>query len=209
VNLLPSPGDGPSAPRRRRTGLRSRSMSTSSRRRGTAGQTSVGGAVLVLVLLAVFTACDGSETALPSPSTSDVVQPLPPGTDGTVDRVVDGDTVVVDGRDVRLIGIDTPETVKRGAPVACYGPEASRATKALLPPGERVRLVADVERQDRYGRELRYVYRLDDGLFVQSYLVREGFARTLVVKPNIARRDVLASIAAEAKADGRGLWGAC
>jgi micrococcal nuclease len=173
------------------------------RRRGTV----LSGAAL-LVLVAVFTACEQS-APLPSPSPADLVQPLPAGADGTVDRVVDGDTVVVDGRSVRLIGVDTPETVKQGAPVGCYGPEASRATKALLPVGERVRLVADRESTDRFGRDLRYVYRLDDGLFVQSYLVRFGFARTLFIEPNVARREPLAALRTEADAAGRGLWGAC
>jgi micrococcal nuclease len=172
-------------------------------------RTTLAGTGLLLALLVAFTACGDPAVELPTPSAADVVTPLPPGTDGTVERVVDGDTVVVDGRHVRLIGIDTPETVKQDAPVGCYGPEASTATKALLPVGERVRLVADVERQDRFGRELRYAYRLEDGLFVQSYLVRAGFARTLVVRPNVARRDVLATIEREAKDAGRGLWGAC
>lgn len=164
--------------------------------------------VLLVVLVAVFTACE--ETAeLPTPSAADLVAPVPAGSDGTVERVVDGDTIVVNGRSIRLIGVDTPETVKQGAPVGCYGPEASRATKALLPAGERVRLVSDREDKDRYGRDLRYVYRLQDGLFVQSYLVRFGFARTMFIKPNVAQREPLDALRVEADGAGRGLWGAC
>jgi micrococcal nuclease len=81
----------------------------------------------------------------------------PPGT-ATVVRVIDGDTVVVhiDGKDehVRLIGIDTPETVDPDKPVMCYGAEASGETKSLLPAGTVVRLVRDIEARDAYGRLL-------------------------------------------------------
>lgn len=164
---------------------------------------------LLLAMTLAFTVGCSAVAPLPAASPADVVRPLPPGTDGTVERVVDGDTVVVDGRSVRLTGIDTPETVKSGAPVGCYGPEASRAAKGLLPVGSKVRLVTDTEHTDRYDRDLRYVYRHSDGLFVQAYLVREGFARTLVIRPNTAHREDLAALEQGARAMGRGLWGAC
>src|SRR5205085_3089746 len=87
----------------------------------------------------------------------------------TVARVVDGDTIVVHlgGRTetVRLLGIDTPETVDPRKPVQCFGTEASHRTKELLPPGTGVRLERDVEARDIYGRLLAYVRR-DDGTFV-------------------------------------------
>ena len=73
-----------------------------------------------------------------------------------------------------MIGVDTPETVKPSSPVECFGPEASAATKALLPAGTPVRLVRDVEAKDRYDRELFYVYRARDGLFVSGDLCRRG-----------------------------------
>ena len=79
----------------------------------------------------------------------------------TVTRVVDGDTIEVrlDGRieKIRLIGIDTPESVKPGTPVECYAKAASAQTDRLLE-GRRVRLEFDAERRDRYGRLLAYVY---------------------------------------------------
>lgn len=136
----------------------------------------------------------------------------PPGT-ATVVRVVDGDTVDVRlGRraeTTRLLGIDTPETVHPGAPVGCFGPEASARTKALLPAGTAVRLARDVEARDRYGRLLVYVTRVRDDLFVNHALVADGFARPLSIAPNDAHRSELARAAAEARAAGRGLWGAC
>src|SRR5438128_241034 len=71
-------------------------------------------------------------------------------------RVVDGDTVDVrmGGRRqrIRLLGIDTPESVRPNTPVQCFALEASARTKALLPKGTAVRLMGDVERRDRYGR---------------------------------------------------------
>lgn len=128
-------------------------------------------------------------------------------------RLVDGDTVVVDigGREehVRLLGIDTPESVDPRSPVECYGREAAAKTAELLPPGTAVRLVRDVEARDRYSRLLAYVYRIDDGTFVNLALVSEGFATTLTYPPNVAHADELNAAAARARNDRRGLWAAC
>ncbi len=135
-----------------------------------------------------------------------------PGT-ATLARVVDGDTIRVriNGREerVRLVGIDTPESVKPGTPVQCYALAASARTKALLPKGAAVRLVRDVEERDRYGRLLAYVYRVRDGLFVNLALVREGYAVTLTVPPNVAHTDEFVAAARDAREHGRGLWGRC
>jgi micrococcal nuclease len=127
-------------------------------------------------------------------------------------RVVDGDTIRVRIGDrierVRYIGIDTPESVKPGTPVQCFAKRASAANSALVA-GRRVRLVADVEHRDRYGRLLAYVYREPDGAFVNAQLVRDGFARTLTIPPNVAHAAELARLAAQARIAGRGLWSAC
>jgi micrococcal nuclease len=127
-------------------------------------------------------------------------------------RVVDGDTIRVrlDGRTerVRYIGVDTPESVKPGTPVQCFAKRASAANAALVA-GRSVRLVADVEQRDRYGRLLAYVYREPDGAFVNAQLVRDGFARTLTIAPNVAHARELAGLARQARRAGRGLWAAC
>jgi len=90
---------------------------------------------------------------------------------GTVDHVVDGDTVDVVLGDrherVRLIGIDTPEVYVTDGPPECYGPEASAYTKQLLPEGTAVRLERDVVGRDDYGRLLAYVYLASDGRMVK------------------------------------------
>jgi micrococcal nuclease len=127
-----------------------------------------------------------------------------------VERVIDGDTIVVTGgRHVRLIGIDTPETVDPHRPVGCFGKEASAFMKQLLPAHTAVRLVGDVEQLDRYGRTLAYVYRLADGLFVNAELVRRGYAVVLTIPPNVAHTDEFVALASAARVTGAGLWSAC
>ena len=127
-------------------------------------------------------------------------------------RVVDGDTILVSvgGRDerVRFIGVDTPETVKPNTPVQCFGKKASAYNHGLLD-GRVVRLVTDAEHRDRYGRLLAYVYRADDGLFVNAELVRRGYATTLTIPPNVRYADRFRTLAAAARSAGRGLWSAC
>jgi micrococcal nuclease len=140
-------------------------------------------------------------------------RPADPPTSAKVVRVVDGDTIVVDGgtgpQTVRLLGIDTPETVHPEKPVQCYGPEASAYAKRLLS-GRTVRLVYDRERVDRYGRWLAYVYLVGRGrVFVNGRMVELGFARTLSIAPNLGHRDELAAIERRAALAGRGLWQAC
>jgi micrococcal nuclease len=127
-------------------------------------------------------------------------------------RVVDGDTIRVrlDGHTerVRYIGVDTPESVKPGTPVQCFAKRAAAANAALVA-GRSVRLVGDVEQRDRYGRLLAYVYREPDGAFVNAQLVRDGYARTLTIAPNVAHARQFAQLARTARASGRGLWTAC
>src|SRR3954462_12545607 len=132
--------------------------------------------------------------------------------EGVVTRVVDGDTVHVAlaGRDetVRYIGIDTPESVKPGTPVQCFAHAASAANRRLIE-GQRVRLRYDAEQRDRYGRLLAYVYRERDGAFVNAALVREGYARTLTIAPNVHFAGRFAALARVARDGRRGLWPAC
>ena len=136
----------------------------------------------------------------------------PPGV-ATVERVVDGDTIIVrvSGRRerVRLIGMDTPESVKPNTPVQCFAIAASNRTKALLPAGTPVRLVGDAEQRDTYRRLLAYVYRAQDNLFVNLSLVRDGFAVPYTFPPNVAHTNEFVAAAADARSAGRGLWSAC
>ncbi len=158
-------------------------------------------AALVLVCL-VPVACGG-----PSPPAG------APGA-GVVTDVVDGDTLDVDvgaGRieRVRLIGIDTPESVDPDRPVECHGPEASALLRALVPAGTTVRLERDAEPRDRYGRLLAYVFRDGDGLFVNEAVAAAGEAELLEIPPNTAYGHQLQAVVGEARAAGAGLWGEC
>ena len=127
-----------------------------------------------------------------------------------VTRVVDGDTIEAriggEVEDVRLIGVDTPETVKPGSPVECFGPRASGFTHRLLE-GQQAKLVFGVERRDTYGRLLAYVYLR--GRFFNSLLVRRGLARSLTIPPNDRFAPRLRGLELAAARAGRGLWGAC
>jgi micrococcal nuclease len=110
---------------------------------------------------------------------------------------------------VRLIGIDTPETVAPDRPDECFGAEASRHLADLAPPGTALRLERDVEARDQYDRLLAYVYRARDGLFLNLAQVAGGFAEPLAYPPNVAHRADFERAAREARATGAGLWTAC
>ena len=119
--------------------------------------------------------------------------------------IADGDTVRVrlaSGRveRVRYIGIDAPE---RGT---CFSARAT-AFNARLVAGRDVRLVQDAEPRDRYGRLLAYVYAGD--ALVNAELLRGGYAKPLVVRPNVRFADRFARLASEAREAGRGLWASC
>lgn len=157
---------------------------------------------LAVVVVVVLAACGvGGSATPPEPGRAEVV------------RVVDGDTIVVriggTEENVRLLGIDTPESVDPRSPVECFGKEAAAHTASLLPPGTEVQLVRDVEARDRYSRLLAYVYRAGDGAFVNLELVQEGYAAVLSYPPNVAHADELAAAATRARDDARGLWSTC
>ena len=159
---------------------------------------------LALVLLLLTGACSrpGAPSAAGDPGAATVVRPI------------DGDTVLLrleaGGEErIRLIGIDTPESVSRQRPVECFGPEAKHRTAELLPAGTRVRVERDVEARDVYDRLLAYVVRADDGILVNLLLVSEGYAESARYAPNLAHQPELDRAEAEAKAAGRGLWPAC
>jgi micrococcal nuclease len=134
---------------------------------------------------------------------------------GRVVRAVDGDTLEValdDGatETVRLIGVDTPETVKPDTPVQCFGPQAS-AFEHRTVEGRRVRLLTGVEPRDVYGRLLAYVWVEGPNRprFLEAELLRRGLARTLTFHPNDRFADRFEKLERKSSQAGKGLWNAC
>ncbi len=121
-------------------------------------------------------------------------------------RVVDGDTLLLEGDErIRLIGVDTPESVDPRRPVEAFGKEAAAFTRRLAE-GRRVRLEFDQERSDRYGRTLAYVY-LEDGTFLNAEIIRQGYGHAYTRFP-FRYSEEFRSYEREAREQRRGLWAA-
>lgn len=127
---------------------------------------------------------------------------------------VDGDTVRVvptkgqgqETESIRLIGIDTPESRKSlYMDIAPFGKEASDYTKMRLPKGQRVILIYDQARQDKFGRTLAYLY-LPNGEFYNATLLSEGYAWTAQYPPNLKYADYFEKLQEKAKAEEKPLW---
>ena len=124
-----------------------------------------------------------------------------------VRKVIDGDTIELqDGRKVRYIEVNTPETVHPNKKVECFGKEASNFNKKLVE-GKEVELEKDVSEADRYGRLLRYVY--VNGLFVNEYLVKEGYANISTFPPDVKYKDLFINAEGQAREGNKGLWSRC
>ena len=170
-------------------------------------------ALLVAVVMAVA-ACSSAPTTPESsaPKSTGMPARAAPGVAALVTRVVDGDTLkaLVNGRTdtVRVIGLDTPESVKPGTPIECFALRAAAEARRLLPVGAAIRLESDPTqaKRDRYGRLLAHVW-LADGTLYAERMIRGGFGIHYIYGgvPSIyARR--LASAEAAARAVQRGLW---
>ena len=131
-----------------------------------------------------------------------------------VRRVIDGDTITLqDGRTVRYIGIDTPETRRRVGQQWVSDPEpygrAATQENARLIKGRDVRLEYDVQTHDRFGRLLAYVYvATPEGreVMVNEELLRRGYAQPLTIPPNVKYAERFRLVSEEARTARRGLW---
>ena len=130
-----------------------------------------------------------------------------------VEKVVDGDTFYIkkDGRDVkvRLIGVDTPESVApsaSGKENTKEGDIASAYLKDLID-GKNVYLEYDLDTYDQYGRLLAYVYKSDQKTMVQRLLLSDGYAMVVTYQPNVKYADEFLELQRKARKAGRGFWG--
>ncbi len=157
--------------------------------------------VVILALGAYWGQSSWKQSSAPPAATGSTSEELT-----LVERVVDGDTLVISGGDrVRLIGVDTPETKHPNKPPEPFGQEAYEFTRRVAE-GKRVQLRFDPgETKDRYGRTLAYVY--VDGEFLNEQLIREGLARALTSYPFSAdMKQVFRTAEAQAKSQKRGIW---
>ncbi len=170
----------------------------------------------LLIALALVTGLFGPMTVVGLAAAEDKI---PEGAErAKVVSVVDGDTIKVERasgqvKTVRLLLIDTPETRDPNDPVECYGAEATKRTKAMLPKGRTVYLEKDVSDTDRYKRLLRYVWfkGAKDGkaYLANELLVKEGYAALSTYPPDVARVEQIRDAERAARDDERGLWATC
>ena len=121
----------------------------------------------------------------------------------TITKVIDGDSVVLStGEEVRYIGIDAPEVQSGG----CFATEAAKANSDLVL-GKEIKLSKDASETDKYGRLLRYVY--VDGVFINDYLVRNGYAKVMTISPDTKFSDKFILSENYAKENKLGLWREC
>jgi endonuclease YncB( thermonuclease family) len=187
------------------------------------GRRRLGHVLLLLVLaLVVAAGCEGyvedggggnggrAPAGLATTKAERAAWPDPPkgAVPAEVQRVTDGDTFVatVKGRRerIRIIGVDTPESVDPNRPDEPFGEEASNFAKHYLD-GATVRLAGDAEPRDRYGRMLAYVW-LRDGTFWNALLAAEGYAQQLTIPPNVTYASLFRRLVREARQHNRGLW---
>lgn len=122
----------------------------------------------------------------------------------TVKKVLDGDTFLINGDSIRLIGVNAPEVAKRGKPGEPGGLQAQRFLQGLLA-GKRTRLLSEEAHRDKYGRKLAHAF-LEDGTNISTLLLREGHAYVIVVPPNIGRAAEYFRAETEARQARRGIW---
>lgn len=133
-------------------------------------------------------------------------------------RIVDGDTIEVQTSDsakftVRYIGMDTPEIHHPTKKVQCFGKEAADKNTEIVFNRD-IYMVKDISETDRYGRLLRYIYvpnseATQSALFVNEYLVKEGYAHAATFPPDVAYQDLFRQAEDDARTHRRGLWSSC
>lgn len=169
---------------------------------------------LIITLIVLFTGGATYVSNTSKPTHQNYKKPIPTiesNKQYEVTKVVDGDTFDVKVEDqivkVRMLGMDTPETVDPRKTVQCFGKEASNKTKELLL-NHTVSLETDPTQgiTDKYDRLLAYVYR-DDGLFINEYLLKNGYAHEYTYNIPYTKQTEFKADEKEAREGKMGLWG--
>jgi micrococcal nuclease len=164
-------------------------------------RTSPAGRIATPILAMALAACTSSPMSAPTETSAGSGL-------GTVDSVIDGDTVeiVVAGakQEMQLIGLDAPR-VREG--LECFGLEAAAALASRLPRGTPITFTRDTELVDGEGRPLVYIYD-NNGAFINRELVEDGYVK-VARDSNVRARSELLKAESEAAGAGRGLWGTC
>lgn len=152
--------------------------------------------IILLVILVLSCKSTGKQT--------DVVKYM------DVIRVVDGDTFYADdgsekGLNIRLIGVDAPESRNTGRKAIGYFGLQSKDYLTKLLENQKVRLEYDVGKKDQYNRTLAYVY-LQDGTFLNAELVKKGYAMVMTIPPNVKYAERFVKLQRRARKNNRGLW---
>jgi len=168
---------------------------------------------ILAIILAVIQILFGKDIPLPILN-SNVQTPnlgvstITDPTTAKVIRVIDGDTIEIEGKiKVRYIGVNSPESEQ------CFANESYLENKKLVE-GKTITLIKDVSDKDKYGRLLRYVY-IDPStssgqvIFVNDYLIKNGFAKIMMIKPDIKYSQQFKDGQGEAKINNIGIWGKC
>ncbi|WP_240620204.1 thermonuclease family protein [Peribacillus acanthi] len=179
--------------------------------------------ILIFILLILSGCLDSSsnlkETQTQAPEKETYVQIVkglsakePIGKVLTVEimKVIDGDTIQVkldNGsiESIRLLLVDTPETVHPSKPVQPYGKEASSFMKETLPPNTSVTIELGISERDKYGRLLAYMYKENE--MINAILLQKGLARVAYIyPPNTKYIDELQKLQSDAQKKGIGIW---
>ena len=185
----------------------------------TVGQRSPARAAAVAILWLLLGCTPGESTGAAHPA---LVGPPETGTwSGTVERIVDGDTLRlhVDASGpsgieagttvrVRLLRIDSPELARDGSSAECLAEASNEHLRSLAPEGTRLVAAHDIEHQDRFGRELAHLWRTD-GLWLNGRMLFDGYAQVITFPPNVAYDDEVRALQDAARTQGAGLWSAC
>lgn len=175
---------------------------------------------VLVIILVVIQLISNKSNPLPKISLTPTDVPVPTISVTTYEkqkvkvvRVIDGDTIEIEGnKKVRYIGINTPELHDPRRPIQCFGQISTDENRRLVE-GKEILIQKDVSEVDRYKRLLRYVWvpSIDSGqdLFVNDYLIRQGFAQVSSFPPDIKYQQQFMEAQTEAKENNRGLWKDC